>query len=312
MIWYLCPGHPDTLSGGTRKLYDHVAILQSRGIAAELIYTHQVGAIPFDQAHDLIVVPEVYGDGLRDFIPRGWRRISFVQNSYLLDQADGTRYVADPDRHPLVTTPELVAIFTESDHTTRRIAERFGDQLTVPLIRTRSSGNGRRGETAGFTYGPWPRERRVVFFQYKHEQINREVFDGLILPEGWDIRCMTGLTDEQIAAEYRTAAIFVAANTNEGMCAPTSEAIISGCVIVCWTGGGPDEYLVDNGGPRAVIAPQDDVPALRDAIVDTCVDIDVHPGRWANRTRDWSDWFQANYSREQEIDEIVTIFEWLS
>jgi glycosyltransferase involved in cell wall biosynthesis len=97
--------------------------------------------------------------------------------------------------------------------------------------------------------------------------------------------------------------MFVAANQREGMCAPTAEAMIAGTPIVCWTGGGPDEYLVD----RAVIATQDDVESLRTAIAVTARSIDRLPEFWAESTRAWSDWFQATYSREQQVDEICQI-----
>lgn len=306
MIYYLCPGTPDTISGGTRKLYDHVAILEQEGFDARLVYTADVWrGIPFDTEHDIIVVPEVYGDGLRDFVPAGWPRISFVQNGYLTGpKVDGTTVVHDMDRHPFLTCPELVAIFTESEHTTELIRRNFPD-LDVPLIRTHSSGNGRNGQHAGFGYGPWPRERRIVYFAYKHEADNAAIFNDLALPNGWQVHCMTGMTDVQIANEYRTSAVFVAANRDEGMCAPTSEAMICGAVIVCWTGVGPDEYL----DGRCVKARQDDVAHLRASIIDTCYSIEHCSDLWAERTWEWSDYFQKTYSRQGEIDELVEIFQ---
>ncbi len=310
-IFYLCPGLPDCISGGTRKLYDHVALLNANGLDARIVPTHEIGTINWDYDRDVMVVPEVYGDGIRDYVPGGWRRIAFVQNSYITDHVDGTQIVHRPNGgHPYTTTPELIAIFTESQHTEDRLRERFGDSIP-PLIRTHSSGNGRRGEDAGFFYGKWPRERRVCYFGYKHGADNAAVLDGLELPKGWTVETMTGMTDEEIAVELRTAAIFMATNREEGMCAPTSEAIISGAVNVCWTGGGPDEYLRDPIENRAMIAEQDNVEHLRSLLVATAADIDRYPKDWASRTRKWSEWFQTTYSRKREIREIVDIFETL-
>jgi hypothetical protein len=302
-IFYLSPGEPGCISGGTRKLYDHVAILQAHGFDATLVHTHEVGKFIY-RPEDIMVIPEVYGDGIRDFVPSSVRRrIVFVQNGYLIDAADGTQYVADQQRHPYMTTPELVAIFTESEHTTDIVQSRFPD-LPVPIIRTHSSGNGRRGEDAGFHFGPWPREKVVCYFDYKHAADNEAMLHRLHLPTAWQVECLTGRTDEQIAETMRRASIFVATNKNEGMCAPTSEALISGCVVVCWTGGGPDEYLIG----RAQIAPQDDVGRLRDAIERTAESIDLIPEWWGAAAREWSDWFQRTYSREREITELVAIF----
>jgi hypothetical protein len=72
---------------------------------------------------------------------------------------------------------------------------------------------------------------------------------------------------------------------------------------VCWTGGGPDEYLVG----RSVIAPQDDMQALREAVTRTAYDIDAHGEVWARDTSLWSQEFQHTYSRQGEIDEICHI-----
>ena len=314
-IFYLSPGSPQTQSGGTRKLYDHVAILKNNGFDAEIVYLHQVANIAWKK-RDIVVIPEVYGDGLDWFewvpIPRGVRRVSFVQNGYLLDGADGHQYVRDPDNHPFTRTPDLVAIFTESRHTEDIIRARW-PELSVPLIRTHSSGNGRNGQDAGFHYGEWPREKWVMSFEYKHASLNAQVFRDLSLPDGWEMKSLTGLSDEEIQVAMRTGAIFAACNINEGMCAPTQEAIQSGCVNVVWPGGptgqtkvgGPMEYLED----RAVIAEQDNIEALRQAIVDTAIDIDANPDRWANDTAAWAQWHGEHYSRAQEIAETIAIFE---
>lgn len=307
MIFYLSPGSPETLSGGTRKLYDHVGILTAAGFQATIIYNHQAPRIDY-QPDDLIVIPEVYGDGIRDFVPNTVRKIAFVQNGYLVDRFG----VQDRDRHAFLTTPELVGIFTESAHTETLLRARFPD-LQVPLIRTHSSGNGRNGGPGPFHYGEWPRDRAVVYFGYKHEQANALLFHDLDLPDGWVLETLTGQTDEAIAQRYRTAAIFAAANTEEGMCAPTSEAIISGCVNVCWPGGPTGQTII--GGPmeylqgRSVVAAQDNIEALRSKIVSTARKIDLYPQEWATKTRAWSDWFQETYSRQAEIDETIAIFE---
>lgn len=309
MIYYLNPGAPDTMSGGTRKLIDHVAILHAHGFDVRTVWGGEIGTIEWDPARDIVVVPEVFGDFLDVGIPHPVRRISFVQNSYLVARWG----CHDPvNAHPFITTADLAAIFTESQHTEDRLREMFPD-LAVPLIRTHSSGNGRAGQPAGFSFGDWPREKWVLHFDYKYIETHSQVFSGLPLPDGWEIRCMAGMTDQEIAATMRRGSIFAAANREEGMCAPTSEAMIAGCAIVCWPGGpsgqttegGPMEYLAG----RAVIAVQDDIADLRNKTIATAESIDFDPWKWAARARRASDWFQSVYSREREIDEIVGIFE---
>ena len=124
---------------------------------------------------------------------------------------------------------------------------------------------------------------------------------------------MSGMSDEEVQRQMREAAIFAAPNRNEGMSAPCSEAIISGCVIVGWPGGpvgqstvgGVMEYLLG----RSVIAKQDDIDDLRAQIINTAENIDADPLRWGNLSKEWSTWFTTNYSRQAEKDEICDIFE---
>ena len=322
MIYWLCAADPHThLSGGVRKLGDLNVILQDNGFSSELLFP---GAAVEWYADDLVVVPEVFGTRLRTEIPTGVPRVSFVQNGYLLEVACNP---AEP--HPFVSTPDLVAVMTESDNTTDLVKARCPD-LKVPIIRTHSSGNGRLGKNAGFSYGPWPREPRVIYFGYKHEAVNKQVFESLSLPDGWWAETLTGKSDEQIAHLMRTSAIFAAANVVEGMCAPTSEAIISGCVVVTWPGGpsqygfewmpsppwapdcspnttigGPMEYLAEHG----VIVPQDDIDGLRRSVEFTARGIETDPDRWAKKTAVSSKWFQKTYSRKREVDEICELME---
>lgn len=333
MIWWLCPVPPATApSGGTRKLGDLCMILRQEGFESEMISNEQclsmAGRGEFKPT-DLVVVPDIYGHFIDTWIPRGIPRISFVQNGYLIDQ-----WGIVPNRaHPFVDTPDLKAVMVESQHTIDLIHLRLGD-LPVPIIRTHSSGNGRMGELGPFRYGEWPRRKVIMYFGYKHEGQNEAIFGGLVLPAGWELQQLSG-TDEDIAEALRTGAIFAAPNTVEGLCAPTQESLISGCVTICWPGGpsrfanfdpqpwiwqiapepsqndsigGPMEYLGPPGDEqRAVIVTQDDVDLFRDELVRIAVSIDEDPGYWGIQTRAWSAWHCENYSREKERAEICDI-----
>ena len=172
MIYYLSPSSPQNISGGTRKLYDHVALLNQNGFPAKML--HGVDLHESFTTEDVLVIPEVYGDYLRT-LATGIPRISFVQNSYLVDGLHGFG-VADPiDNHPFLTTPELGAVFVESQHTHDRMRVRF-PTLPVPLIRIHTSANSRDGHHAGFHYGEWPRAKEIIYFDYKHEADNEAIF----------------------------------------------------------------------------------------------------------------------------------------
>lgn len=320
MIYWLSPVPPEqSNSGGTRKLGDLSCLLQGAGIDSCVAGLRDLGYIKW-QAGDVVVVPEIFGHGLDTLIPRGVKRVSFVQNGYLIDLGID---LARP--HPFLDTPDLLAVMVESQHSADLVRLRVPD-LKVPIIPTHSSGNGRMGCDAEFRYGAWPREKRVAFFGYKHAGQNAAIFDNLPLPDGWATVQLTG-TDAEVATGLRSAAIFAAPNSIEGLCAPTQEAMISGCVVVAWPGGpslfahhptpdwsyavaaadkwagGPMEYLRG----RAVMVPQDDVEGFRAALIRTAAHIDRDPEPWATKTLKWSRWHCKTYSRQREKDEVVEI-----
>lgn len=298
MILYINPGGEDPLSGGTRKLFDHVEILRKHGFTAAISHTHENRNNLSDD--DLIVVPEVYGDGLYNLAPWRCKRIGFAQNGYLTDRWG----VSDPSHHPYEHCSNLLAVMVDSNHTKDILHKKY-PAMTAEVIVTHSSGNGRRGELGPFRFGPWPRLKQIIYFKYKHEHLIGPVFNRLDLPEDWTIRCLTGLEDDQIAEAYRSAAIFAAPNFEEGLCAPTQEAMISGTYIVCWYGGGTEEYLAG----RCTAVAQDDVDAFRTALVDAARDIDRNWLWYRDHCEHQSNWIQRVYSRENEIEEIVAIMD---
>jgi glycosyltransferase involved in cell wall biosynthesis len=295
MIYYLSPGNTNTISGGTRKLYDHVAILQNNNFDAMIKYCpdSRVGW----HSRDLVVVPEVFGEEILKF-PPGVPRLGFCQNGYLVDRWG----IPDKSHHPYEHCKDVVGVMVESQHTRDILRSKY--QNCCPIILTHSSGNGRNGQPGPFSFGPWPRQKKICYFQYKHEEVNRQIFTDLLLPEGWETLCMTGMSDEQIAETYRTCAIFAAPNFEEGLCAPTQEAMISGTYIVGWYGGGTFEYLKD----RAFMVEQGNVTNLRHALAATARAIDLYGGKiFAELCEHRSKWIQKEYSREKEIAELCAI-----
>jgi hypothetical protein len=293
-----------TISGGTRKLWDLSQILVGNGIPSTVItYADLCRGTPgmAMSADNVLVIPEVYDTEIDRLGGPEVRKVAFVQNGYLLNQTELV--------HPFETCGNLVAVLTACDEDTRLVHARC-PRLEVPVIRTHSSGNGRLGGNAGFRYGYWPRRRRVLYFEYKNGpgswtggDLLGPLFADLELPKGWELVCLSGRSDEQIAELMRTSAIFVAPLRREGMCAPTSEAMISGCAIVGWTGGGAEEYLAG----RAALVSQDDVAMLRERVYEVAAEIDRGSGHWPENTRRWSDWFQRTYSRDGEIREVCRI-----
>jgi hypothetical protein len=290
----MCPQTPLAKGGGMRKLYDHLALLNANGFAAKGIYSFNGFNVKFG-VKDLVVVPEIYGSSLEtDLVETQW--LGFCQNPYMIDSN-----VEDLANHPYEFSKTLKAIMVDSEHSRDIIHERYPRHAEI--ILTHSSGNGRRGRLGPFRYGPWPRSREILYFEWKHKPLMEALFKDLALPLGWSIKCMTGKSDEKIAEMMRTGAIFCAPNYREGLCAPTSEAMISGSWIVGWYGGGTEEYLRD----KSCIVEQGNIALLRKALVATCEDIDNDWVSFSNMARLSSEWFQTKYSRAGEIEELLNI-----
>ena len=292
MIYWLTPGDPATdLSGGIRKLGDLDAILRSRGLPSRLVYSHELPGIDWDPA-DLVVIPECYNRGLDTLVPHPIRRLSFVQNGYYVDPTWVHAFRVD----------DLAGVMCSDQHSMEEVRRRCPD-LPCPLVRIHLSPLGRMGHDAPFHWGPWPRARRVAYFRYKSEDVLPGLLEGLDLPPGWSLDCLSGRTDGEIAEAMRTDAVFLFPGRREGAAAPPGEAMVSGAIVVGWEGGGPAEFLRGH----AQIAPQDDVKALRQLLFVTCAGIDDDPVGWGVWAQLCSTWFLEAYSRRQEIAEVVAI-----
>ena len=82
------------------------------------------------------------------------------------------------------------------------------------------------------------------------------------LPEGGT--CLVGLSDEEVAEQYRRAAVYVCASHAEGWGLPALEAMASGTPVVTTLHGGCEAYARD--GLNCLTAPVADSPALQRGI----------------------------------------------
>ena len=73
-----------------------------------------------------------------------------------------------------------------------------------------------------------------------------------ICGEGVDFHVVDGLTQEELIKEYQKADIFLATGYPEGLPLPPLEAMLCGCVVVGFTGGGASEYMIN--GETALVA----------------------------------------------------------
>lgn len=231
MIIYLAPASRESFSGGVRKLYDHVDILNGAGMHARIVRSDIVDPVTLSPK-DLIVVPEIYGDLLANLAPNV-AKVSFNQNAY-----NSWTDVSDPERHPYLNTPSLLGVLTVSDDN-KAFLEAIFPELAVERYRPWINVDNR------FTCGPWPRAKKLCYFARKRSEISTVVLGALYARgrfEGWEVVCLDGMTDDEIAEHYRTSAIFLSFSKLEGLGAPPLEAMLSGAMVVGFNGLAGSEY----------------------------------------------------------------------
>ena len=232
MILYLAPAGRESFSGGVRKLYDHVDILNGAGVRARIVRSDVVDPVTISPK-DLIVVPEIFGDVLSKLAPTV-AKVSFNQNAYL-----SWTDVADVEHHPYLNTPSLLGVLCVSMDNYYLLRQTFPD-LEIKHYRPWINVGDR------FKFGPWPRERKICYFARKRAEISTVVLGALYargrIDSSWAVVCLDGMTDEEIAGHLSTAAIFLSFSKLEGIGTPPLEAMLSGAMVVGFTGRGGDEY----------------------------------------------------------------------
>lgn len=286
-MFVICaPSQPGT-SGGVRKLYDLNDILNNAGLAARIVVAPRAVACMPD---DILVMPEVYGDELRTTMP-GVRKISFNQNFHYT-------WIRTSEPHPYIDNPDLLAVFTVSEHNERALKWCFPN---ANVQRWYTS----VGRPQDFYCGSFPRERRICYFGRKKGDRAELVLHMLRTRgnvSGWEVLNMDGMTDTDVGATMRSSAIFLSFSELEGFGSPPLEAMACGCLVIGFAGAGGREYF-DTHHTLEV----DDDEILGFA---ASVEYAIRQGKplHEDKRRRASAWALAHYSREREVSTLVELF----
>jgi hypothetical protein len=293
MIHYLSPAGRDTFSGGVRKLYDHVDILKGAGMNARIVRSDVVDPVTLFPK-DLIVVPEIYGDLLANLAPTV-AKVSFNQNAYL-----SWTDVSDPERHPYLNTPSLLGVLCVSLDN-KEFLESVFPELEVEHYRPWINVDDR------FKFGPWPRDRKICYFARKRSEVSSVVLGALYargrIDKTWEVVCLDGMTDEEIAEHLRTAAIFLSFSKLEGFGAPPVEAMISGCLVVGFAGLGGREFAQY----FAAVA-EDSISEYLYRLESMMTDVELGVSEYdIGKLKERSEELDNLYSRSSEEDSIIEL-----
>jgi glycosyltransferase involved in cell wall biosynthesis len=291
VIYYLVADHPEP-SWGTGMLYEHVRLLRRLGREACVLH-HRAPYRPawcdlevplryldeLDEAgravggDDVVVVPEVLAASAA-VRARPWRRVVFVQGSFLI--VGGLGGAAD---YPSLGYEAAMAVLP---HVARIVARHFGlDAEVVPPF------------VAPYFFAEEPPTRaRQVLLAVKDGYRRAGVPDGEIAETllqrelarrpGWSLVRLAGLDHRAVAELMRAAMFLVNVHSHEAFNSTVPEAMAAGCVPICYQAGGGRDFLRD--GENAIVFPNQEVYALVERVCDL-VDRCAEHRPWLERLR---------------------------
>lgn len=132
------------------------------------------------------------------------------------------------------------------------------------------------------------RKKSIVMYP-KFNQIDFSIVNGLLrrklgsnkikkaLGMDWRIQLLEGLSHHEVARTFDEASFFIALNTFEALNTSVVEAMARGCIVFCYEGFGPRDFLVNE--QNAFVFGNNEPYAL----VEKIYDILDHPGNYKNQ-----------------------------
>lgn len=246
-------------------IYSMVAALNKRGIQATVWHGHSGVEYPqfeYEDRHvhrsmyatmspgDALVVTEDGGLWWADLAPHVPTTM-LVQSHELMLQ--GYEFDNRPEG-PFPGWPQVKATIATSDHIRRVIDGICGPGLLgfdVPVSIDHE------------LFRPREKRRQIAFMPRRRYELFVTMAYMLrrpgVLPGGWELVAIQGMTKESVARILGESAIFVSGAEREGFGMPGAEALAAGALVVGFTGTGGAEYLSDETG---VVVHDDDVVGL--------------------------------------------------
>jgi hypothetical protein len=278
-IDYLVPDY-ERPSWGIALLYEHVRLLRELGHDARVLHHHApfrvrwLERLAVPVAHldaldrepsigDLVVVPEVIAAQAAR-LPYPWRRIVFVQGSFLIP--GGLEGAAD---YRVLGYERALAVLP---HVAAVVERHFGVSASVvpPFVAPyflRDGAEIARGERRRIVlFVMKPEYRRVGFPDYDiFMRLTRERFADragrAARDSGWRLVELDGSLSHALVAELMAEASFlVNLNSHEAFNTTVPEAMAAGCIPICYDAFGGRDFLVD--GENAFVFPNHHVYPL--------------------------------------------------
>jgi len=304
-IYVLCPDHNDP-SGGVKKLYRHVDVLNQHGWNASILhqtpgfrcrwFEHdtRISYAPATTVHptDYLVVPEIYGPVISQIQP-GIPKVIFNQNCYLTSwgYSLAKKTTVAAYRHPDVVATLVVSEDSESYL-----------RYVFPGVRVHRLHYGIAPDI--FYY--WPdKKRQIAFMPRKNREDVRQVLNALDARDAlrnYGLAPIDGQTERETARVLRESLLFLSVSREEGFGLPPAEAMACGCIVVGFHGMGGREYF-DPGHCYAV--PEGDILTFIKTVEQVMATAESNPGLLRAQGKKAASFIAEHYSLEREEADIV-------
>ena len=312
-MWNVAPDW-NRPSGGMRKQYRSVDVLNAAGISAAIVHhsrgfrcdwfkneTRVVAAGDVTVSpSDVIIVPEIYAASIRA-LPPGIRQVILNQNAYLM--LDSLISGGANAASAYLDNPDLMAVATVSDQNAELMRYAFRD-LSVYRIRW---------SLDPAIYFP-PQDspgRRIAFMPRRRPQEAAQVLTLLRLRgalEGWEVVEIENRKEAEVAELMRSCRLFLSFSEREGLGLPPLEAIACGCLVVGFTGYAGAEYF---RLPFATAIEDGDVGAFASEVERLLAWTEKDDSAARQAALDGSRYVLQTYSPDVERRDLVSLFEGL-
>ncbi len=257
-INYLVPNR-DVPSWGMAMFYQHVELLNKNGFEAFIIKEAPLRSpawlninVPIEsikefrlkvRPSDYLIVPEVMMNyaGLKKI---NCKKIVFIQApGYIFESMPaGEDHVSLGFTHAWIIMPHLKEIVQKHINLPYTLIPPF----IAPYF---------------FSDDPEKKRKRQIILYPKYQQIDHSIVNYLLKKhisshndsaikdlfknENWKILELKNLSHAEVAVEMQRSAFFVSLNTFEALNTSIVEAMASGCIVFCYEGFGPRDYLDD-------------------------------------------------------------------
>ena len=291
-------------SGGVRKLYRHVDILNAAGMPAMILhqapgfratwFANDTKASSFHEtppgSGDVLLVPEILAWQFTSIAP-GVPKVIFNQNAYQTFAWRQPQHTVVPYHHP-----DFLATIVVSDDSRQYIEHTFPGHRVLRIHYS---------VDAKLFYFQPDKKRQIALMPRKKDADMKQVL-GLLRYrgklEGFTVVEIQDKSEAETAEILRDSMIFLSFSDLEGWGLPPMEAMACGCVTIGYDGRGGREFFRE---PYAIAIQPEDVTAFAAAVERAIAAVSEGRPPLGVTTRELSQWIADTYPSHREEQEVI-------